>query len=159
MRQGNRSVADFAIDFHTRARESSWNPASLCEAFLFSLADYIKDELVSYELPSNLDGLIYLATRIDLGIQSRRRERGQRLPGHFPPDPSGRTAVTLIHDHRTRTPKEEPEPMQVGHSRLTPQDHRCRIEQKLCLYCGQTGHFLSTCPLKDKAHHQVGKKW
>lgn len=68
MRQGNWSVADCAIDFRTRACESNWNSASLCEAFLFSLADYIKDELVSHELPSTLDGLIELATRIDLRI-------------------------------------------------------------------------------------------
>lgn len=71
MCQGEWSVADFAIDFRTRARESSWNSSAFCEAFLHSLADYIKGEMVSYELPTSLDGLIELATRIDLRIQSR----------------------------------------------------------------------------------------
>lgn len=65
MRQDNRSVADFAIDFRTRAHESTWNATSFCE-----------DELVSYEFPSSLDNLIELATWTDLRIQSRRWEHG-----------------------------------------------------------------------------------
>lgn len=32
--------------------------------------DYIKDELVSYELPTMLDGIIELAARSDLCIQA-----------------------------------------------------------------------------------------
>lgn len=32
MRQGNWSVADFAIDFCTRAHKSSWDPLDLCGA-------------------------------------------------------------------------------------------------------------------------------
>ena len=35
------------------------------DAFFHSLADYIKDELVSHELPSTLDEAIALAVRID----------------------------------------------------------------------------------------------
>lgn len=39
---------------------------TFCEAFLFSLRDYIKDDQVSHELPTTLDGVNKLATRIDL---------------------------------------------------------------------------------------------
>ncbi len=62
LRQGNRTVADYSIDFQTKARQSDWNTAALCDAFLHGLADYIKDQLVSYPLPSTLDGLIELST-------------------------------------------------------------------------------------------------
>ena len=38
-----------------------WNPAALRDVFMWGLAGYIKDELVAYELPSTLEGLIELA--------------------------------------------------------------------------------------------------
>ncbi|KAF7644122.1 hypothetical protein LDENG_00227410 [Lucifuga dentata] len=78
MHQGNQTVADFAIDFRIKARRSEWNMAALCDAFLNGLADYIKDKMVSYDLPTTLDSLMELATRINLCIQARRREKLQR---------------------------------------------------------------------------------
>ncbi|CAB1460184.1 unnamed protein product [Pleuronectes platessa] len=44
------------------ASSSEWNQAAQCDAFLMGLADYIKDELISYELRSTLDGIIELAS-------------------------------------------------------------------------------------------------
>ncbi|KAF7641064.1 hypothetical protein LDENG_00296660 [Lucifuga dentata] len=76
--QGEQTVTDYAIDFRIRARQSEWNMAALCDAYLNGLADYVKDELVLHDLPMTLDGLIDLTTRIDLRIQARRRERFQR---------------------------------------------------------------------------------
>lgn len=49
------------------ANQSNWNPASLINAFLHGLLDYIKDALVSHDLPPTLDGIIELAIRVDLG--------------------------------------------------------------------------------------------
>ncbi|TWW58269.1 Retrovirus-related Pol polyprotein from transposon 17.6 [Takifugu flavidus] len=34
VKQGSRPIADYAIDFRTRARLSDWNPAAQCDAFL-----------------------------------------------------------------------------------------------------------------------------
>ncbi len=48
--QRDQSVLDFSIDFHTNAHLSSWNEGTLRDAFLHGLAEYIKDELVSYAL-------------------------------------------------------------------------------------------------------------
>ncbi|KAF7641900.1 hypothetical protein LDENG_00268980, partial [Lucifuga dentata] len=73
--QGDQTVTDYAIDFCIRARQSDWNMAALCDAYLNGLADYVKDELVLHDLPTTLDGLIDLTTHIDLRIQARRRER------------------------------------------------------------------------------------
>lgn len=38
------------------------------------------------------------------------------------------------------------EPMQICRSRLTPQKRRRWMTQRLCIYCGQEGHFLACCP-------------
>lgn len=32
LRQGDQLVADFSVDFRTKARRSDWNSASLCDA-------------------------------------------------------------------------------------------------------------------------------
>ena len=83
IRHGNRAVAHYAFDFRTQATESQWNLFALCEAFMFSLADYIKDEMVSYELPTTLDGIIELATLIDLRVCHRTRERRRESTGRL----------------------------------------------------------------------------
>lgn len=62
-------MADHYIDFRTKASQSGWNTAALCDTFLHGLADYIKDELVSHNVPATLDGVIDLTTHIDRRIQ------------------------------------------------------------------------------------------
>lgn len=96
MRQGGCPVA--VLDFCTCARESNWNLASLCEAFLFNLADYIKEKLLSHDSPPTLDGLIELATRIDLCIWTRRQEGGWGSLRHFMPirPPEGLTSTNWV---------------------------------------------------------------
>ena len=141
LNQGSRSVADYSIHFRTRASSSEWNQAAQCDAFLMGLADYIKDELISYDLPTTLDGIIELASRIDRPIQARQQEKHQGLAGRRQPAPSpAASGVSMLSGSRSSG---EPEPMQVGRASLTPEERRRRREGNLCLYCGQAGHFIS----------------
>ncbi|KAM7406958.1 hypothetical protein PAMA_002929 [Pampus argenteus] len=58
------------------ARQSAANhEQALAAQVLQPSADYIIDDLVSHKIPSTLDGVKELATRIDLRIQAQRRER------------------------------------------------------------------------------------
>lgn len=75
LRQGQRTVAVFSIEFRTLASLSIWNPAALVNAFLHGLADYMKDALLAYETPQTLDEVIEPATRVNLRVQVRQRER------------------------------------------------------------------------------------
>lgn len=148
-RQGDRTVADYAIDFRTRARLSDWNAAAQCDAFLNGLAPYVKDELVSFDLPSSLDGLIELTSRLDRRIQARRREQRHEGGDHRPSFRQRRFPAPPV-------PPPEPihegaEPMQVGRTSLTPEERERRRRGNLCLYCGQAGHFVSRCPAKGRA--------
>ncbi|KAF7641874.1 hypothetical protein LDENG_00269710 [Lucifuga dentata] len=140
MHQGDQTVTDYAIDFRIRAQQSDWNMAALCDAFLNGLADYIKDELVSHNLPTTLDGLIELSTRIDLRIQARRCENLQRTTtatsSSIPDSPGG------------------PEPMQLGRTSLTQEEWERRRQLNLCLYCG---HFVSRCPAKRQGSSVAGE--
>ncbi|KAL7408423.1 hypothetical protein ABVT39_023275 [Epinephelus coioides] len=49
------------------------------------------------------------------------------------------------------TPSNSPvEPMQLGRTRLHPSERQRRVNLRLCIYCGQAGHFLASCPQTPK---------
>lgn len=152
IRQGSRTVADFSIDFRTLASRSTWNTPALVDAFLHSLADYIKDELVSFEAPTTLDGAIELAVRIDRRIQARRRERSRQAQRHpllnqRREGPPVQPSSSLATSHQS-----SPEPMEIGRSALSPEERQRRLSAGLCLYCGGGGHRVASCPAKVRAH-------
>ncbi|KAF7649554.1 hypothetical protein LDENG_00139480 [Lucifuga dentata] len=123
--------------------------AALCDAFLNGLADYIKDELVSHDLPTTLDGLIELATRIDLRIQAQRCEKLQRPTRCQSPQRPRRTSTATS----STTPDSLGglEPMQLGCTSLMPEEREQLRQLNLCLYCGQAKPAISFPAVKKKA--------
>lgn len=150
LKQGSRSVVDYSIDFRILASRSNWNPGALLDAFLHGLSDYIKDELACRDLPADLDSLIALSIRVDQRIRARRHEKQQMRHLH-PQSPSRHLSSTIQLEARDNAPTEDPEPMQLGRTQLTPEERQRRRTQNLCLYCGQSGHFLARCPVKVRA--------
>lgn len=69
LRQGNQSVADYAIQFRTLAAESGWGEQALLATFYNGLADRIKDELASWEEADDLEVLISRVIRLDHRLQ------------------------------------------------------------------------------------------
>ena len=149
---------DYAIDFRTKAPMCDWNPAALVDVFMRGLAGYIKDEIVAYELPSTLEVLIELVTRLDLRIQARKRERCSEFQSRsaLPHSSShSRSQVTPASSSFASTypvSLEDTEPLQLGRTRLSPEERERRQRQNLCMYCGQPGHFVSWFPVKARAH-------
>ena len=127
--QGKRSVYDFAIEFRTLAACTDWN----------YLNSNILDEIVPHELPSSLEGLIDLAGRVDTRLRERIHSRAR--------GPFARTTLPVEVD----VPLADPEPMQIGRTRITDDERRRRRETNSCFYCGKLGHFSSRCPLKGSA--------
>ncbi len=58
LRQGERSVSDFSIEFRTLVAKCKWNEEAQWDMFLNGLADRIQREIFARELPTSLDGLI-----------------------------------------------------------------------------------------------------
>ncbi len=112
LRQGDRSVTDFSIEFRTLAAECRWNSEAQWDMFFHGLADYVKDEIYTLELPTSLDGLVSLAIRVDARLQQRgqraRRASADNRLDHLP-IPYRDADISFA----------EPEPMQMGRPRLS----------------------------------------
>ncbi|KAJ8282443.1 hypothetical protein COCON_G00049620 [Conger conger] len=151
MHQGERSVSDFAIDFQTLATSCGWASQALYDTFLNSLAERIKDELLTRELPDDLEQLIALAIRVDSRLRDRRRFQSPGRPVRSRGEtPRVWSSPSPREERPTNTG--EAEPMRVDRAWLTREEKERRMRGRLCLYCGQEGHFVSNCPGKANAH-------
>uniref|UniRef100_A0A3Q2QA15 Retrotransposon gag domain-containing protein n=1 Tax=Fundulus heteroclitus TaxID=8078 RepID=A0A3Q2QA15_FUNHE len=145
LRQGNRSVAEYIIDFHLLSSESTWNEDALMDVFYRGLNEGVKDVLSTHKLPQTLKQLEDLATRINLRLTERRREWGARASTN--PRPSSYVPAVMV-PAPARTP--DPKPMHLGRIRLTPEERSRCFQLNLCLYCGGEGHRVCSCPVKGK---------
>lgn len=160
LKQGSSSVAQYAIDFRILAAESGWDNTALQGVFMKGLNDRVKDELAARDETTSLEELISLATRLDNRLRERQREKSGRqfLPRVLTsPQLSSSTSapVNVAPVHCTSPePSAEEEPMQLGRARLTTAERQRRQRSGLCIYCGQAGHYINTCPQlpKETAH-------
>ena len=151
IRQGKRSVADYAVDFRTLAVEVGWDDAPLITLFEEGLNAEVKDDLTTKEIPDVLDEYIDLAIRVDNRIRERTRERSRvgasgtrSSSGESRADP--RPLPTTGHEATPPSTTPRSEPMQLGRAKLSKEEREHRRKMGLCLYCGQGDHFLSSCP-------------
>ncbi|KAI2646204.1 Transposon Tf2-9 polyprotein [Labeo rohita] len=99
LRQGERSVSDYSIEFRTLAAECQWNEEAQWDRFLHGLADRVQKEIYALDLPADLNGLIDLALRVDSRLsRAERRGLSARLPlgreFHLEPAAATRSAST-----------------------------------------------------------------
>lgn len=154
MRQGKRKVSDYAIDFRTLAAESEWNPAALTDAFFQGLSESVKNQLISIDLPEDLDSLIAMAVKIDKRLTKRDQERG-RLQARSSPHHGWRSDSQDRPNHvhppaASLVPINHPteEPMQLGRTHLPVEGRLLQQRDGRCYYCGQLGHLVSACHVK-----------
>ncbi len=141
LHQGERSVADFAIEFRTLATTCEWNEPALVARFLEGLNIDLREEIYAREPPAQFDQLVELAIRLERCFEQRRRVRGSVSRQREAPPSAFDSPVS----------RPEPEPMQLDGIRLSPTERQRRIINRLCLYCGAVGHFASSCQLKARA--------
>ncbi|KAK6314500.1 hypothetical protein J4Q44_G00159590, partial [Coregonus suidteri] len=131
LRQGTRSVADFVVEFRTLAVESGWNEESLQAAFYQGLSEQLKDELISYPEPSDLDSLVVLSIRVDNRVRERRREKqwgpSNQSASQFPVGSGGGPECVdhcPPHGISGEVLPPDSEPMQVGRHGLTKEERQ-----------------------------------
>lgn len=144
LRQGERSVSDYSIEFRTLAAECKWNEEAQWDHFLHGLADRIQQEIRAVELPTSLNSLIDLTIRVENRLDQATRRRGRAVLANRPEAQYQRSDVAV-------SPPGDLEPMQVGRARLSREERIRRRSLGLCLYCGSQEHHIQRCPVKDQA--------
>ncbi|KAK3508109.1 hypothetical protein QTP70_014380 [Hemibagrus guttatus] len=135
LRQGVDSVADYTITFRTLAAQSGWNEAALWAVFHGGLNPALQTELACREEATSLTQFVAMAIRLDNLLR-------QHQAGAHPPV----LAHPRVRSDVFRPREEAPEPMQLGRSRLTEQEHRRHGHMRLCYYCGASGHMIHWFP-------------
>ncbi|KAK3514290.1 hypothetical protein QTP70_012912 [Hemibagrus guttatus] len=145
LRQGSDSAADYAIKFRTLGAQSGWNEAALWAVFGEGLNPALQTELACCVDATSLTQFVATAIRLDNLL--RQHQAGARPPV---------SACPRVRADYLRPWEEVPEPMQLGRSRLTKQEHRQRGQMRLCYYCGASGHLIHRCPERPSSA-QVAK--
>ncbi|KAI3363944.1 hypothetical protein L3Q82_001522 [Scortum barcoo] len=160
LRQRSRRVIDYAIEFCTLVADSGWNPPANKDAFVNGLNEGIKDQLAPHEIPEHFEGLVDFAVRIDNRLQEREAERprSSRRSSEVQGAPWGfwefhhSTGPTSAGAEVQALSSVREEPMQLGRTRLVPEDRQRCLREGACFYCSQSGHRVGSCPLKEEAH-------
>ncbi len=126
LRQGNSTAADYTLTFRTLAAQTGWENEPLRLLYRKGLNEELQSELACRDEGRTLEQFMELTIRIDNLMRSRRVHR---------------SALPILTDQGIP----EPEPMQVGVTRLSAEERERRIRQHLCLYCGESGHLRAAC--------------
>lgn len=135
--QGKQPLLAYLARFNQLAAETSWPESKKAAVFYKGLSDELKDALsVVPSIPSVFPELLDLVLQVDARMQQRRGERR-----HLDPRP-GKSELG------SSPTSGEVEPMQIGAVKgpLSKAERERRMQNNLCLYCGQTGHFIRVCP-------------
>uniref|UniRef100_A0A8C5PTR9 ribonuclease H n=1 Tax=Leptobrachium leishanense TaxID=445787 RepID=A0A8C5PTR9_9ANUR len=150
IKQGNRRVSDYAIDFKTLTSEVLWPNDVLTLAFTEGLNEAFMFELAPLKLPETLDHLIDFCIAMDDQIRERRhpRDRPRRL---LPPLPlSSRNTGTPGAQENVKPDIPVAEPMQIGKTGISEAERAHRREKGLCFYCAGADHFRLQCPQRPR---------
>ncbi|KAJ7997583.1 hypothetical protein DPEC_G00230520 [Dallia pectoralis] len=136
LKQGNRTVADYALEFRTLAAGCGWSETALLTVYRRGLRPEVQTELACPGDITVLNEFINISISIDNLLVNHKSSAVREVSSTRP-----RWAA-----ERRREPEEEP--MQLGRSPLQPSVRQQRRRDGLCLYCGQSGHFIRHCPVR-----------
>lgn len=145
-------MAEYAVEFWTLAVVARWNESLLLGVFGQGLNQQLQGALALRGEPKYLDTLISLAIELDnhLGGQCREQSVLMKAPSPLPSSlfhPASSGSVQPSSSAPSAVSLSGSEPMQVGGARLTPSERWRRLGSKVCLYCGQSDHYLLLSPI------------
>jgi hypothetical protein len=143
LRQGARSASVYASDFRQLASDINWGEEALVSQFYWGLRDDVKDLLLTLPDPQTLNEAISQAVKCDNRLFQRCQDQRPRQQA---------TRYDATMTTRSLGSHLEAEDMQIDAARvrtLTPEEKKRRMEEGLCLYCGEEGHKVGSCPKKQ----------
>jgi hypothetical protein len=153
------SVADYIGDFSALAAEVHWNESTLISHFRRGLSPSVLDMMVAHDIPGTLQGVFNLASRIDTRLwEAKQIKKLRHVPSFRAHQVLGSpTPNRSVHDRTPRpipsvhsTPSDAMEIDSVRKGPLTKGERDRRMKLGLCLYCGNSGHRISDCPMRNR---------
>lgn len=141
--QGNRTAADYAIEFRTLAAQSGWNDVALKSIFYNSLNVNLQIELACCRGDFSFFELVNMTIKIDNLLRQTPKNKATKV--------STRTSITSV----PSTTQLQEEPMQLTVSRYTEKERAKQRQNRLCFYCGEPGHRSLGCHHKTKSSSGV----
>lgn len=142
-------MREFASEFRSLAVESGWNDQALLTAFQSGLNRTIGREIALRQEQFSLDEAI--TTAIKISDQMAQWQVEPSPPRSTVPPIGANRVLPALHSPVSAGSTGE-EPMQVARTKLSLEERQRRMSEGRCLYCGQLGHIIATCPLKGRAH-------
>jgi hypothetical protein len=165
----NHRIAQYLVSFNRFAVETGWETKALRHSFYRGLPNRIKDEISRIGKPETLLGMKELAQKIDSRYWERKSEVSREsLPSQqsssskslpHQPQSSSSTPSTSTNKNAPKFPPKStptssntPKPRsdlsdKIGKDgKLTPAERKRRFENKLCMFCGSSGHVVKDCP-------------
>ena len=169
------SASSYSTSFQQIVSFLEWDDAALSYAFYNGLKDSVKDELAKDDRPASLSALMEKAIKIDNRQFERSREKQALLACSNPPTTTTHQRVNptqLVQRslHSVPTPfasqprsvpvqntpvvkKESPTYQPIPNTsrslrssgKLPDTERAFRLQNNLCLYCGQSGHSVKNC--------------
>lgn len=140
LKQRNTTAAEYATRFQIVLSDTGYDNEAAIHFFKRGLHDDVQDLLLSMPEEDDLDDLINKAIKADQRIRDRRLDREQ------PTRPPAPRSDPMIIDATVPGPSRN-----APRGPLTAAERSRRIDNKLCLYCGGSGHVVATpCPLLRK---------
>lgn len=155
------------VRFDTLATQLRWNEAALRSRFELSLNSRLKDDLgrmdpaVMRDLPLMKERVLALDRRYWERQEEIKREKGKsgnpdsgpRKPANNPssssssssPRPPNKPANTSSPSSSSSNSR----PSTDASGRITAEERKRRMDNRLCLYCGKEGHGVKNCPVSE----------
>ncbi len=148
--QGSRPASTYASEFRQIACDLNWGQDALIDQFRTGLKGDVKDLLLTVADPVTLNEAISIAVRCDNRLFERRQERQLEIPSTFP-----RNIATPSTPPNLGTNGDAMQLDAVRPRSISASEKERHHANNLCLYCGGSGHFAQSCPLKWSTANQI----
>lgn len=152
------NLTKYTAEFRRLQADLAYNDAAYMTLYRNGLSDEIKDELARRDDPLDLQHLIDLSTRIDNRLYARKLEKQSRgsvrTPANVHTEIIPRASVTVETPSSFTAGGMVPMDLSATAVRkrgpLTDVERKHRLDNNLCLYCGQSGHIATDHKGKSK---------
>ena len=138
----NKSASAYAAEFVTLATALGLNDKAKRIYFRSGLSATLRHSLAIAGEPQTFAEYMAKAIEIDQGTFLAAKEEKKTAPK---PNPAPQSSSSRPTQNQTQNATKRPSQFRPP---ISAEERQRRIDNKLCNYCAQPGHFVAKCPLK-----------